>query len=387
MILVILLNIRYIKRINKRNFLFFIGIIILFLIIQIYKSCELKPILNTIFYIFASYIFCLSYINKPYKFIINLNITLRLFTLHAFISIFIYFLFHPLIYKLNINGIQYITILNVFYYILPADGFPRIIGLFWEPGVFQLIANFYLFICINNGYKIKRLLWIIIVVVSTISSTGFVLLLLNALYYVKININIKKLKISIILLLLMFLTIIPTVYNTIYNKWTNDMSGMIRQVNTIIGIKLSLAHPFVGVDTNVDKLIKNVEFNRIEEDLWGVNSPMLSTNYGTVAGGFTNGILSLLLVWGIFIGMYFFYLFFKSRFFPSTLFAIYFLLLFILTNMTEALTDTSFFYIFVISTFVLGRRSKIVDLQSKTKGGFQRKNIEQKPYITDLNTV
>ncbi|HEY4784543.1 MAG TPA: hypothetical protein VIH57_00775 [Bacteroidales bacterium] len=306
----------------------------------------------------GSFIFCFSYKDEPGRFFDDLRITLRLFTFQAFISIFVYILFHPFVFYLNIRAMPYYSICYSFYYFLPEDGFLRITGLFWEPGCLQLIANLYLFLCIINNARVRSLLWPAIVVICTFSTAGFILLSLNAIYYVLKNFKLRRMKLSIIVVLLLSIGIFPIVYQTVHLKLNKNLSGMIRQVNTISGLMLLINHPLVGVDMNVDALVKNPEFNKIQEELWGINSEMLPKKLGSVAGGFTNGFLGLLLKWGIPIGLLMYYLFYKSVFFPNSNVAFYFLFLFLVTNMSEALTDTSLFYVFALSTVVFGIRSQ-----------------------------
>ena len=354
MILVILLNFKYLKRITMNSFVYYVISIFIFSVLQIIKDCSLLSTLNTILIITASYTFLLSYVDNSNRFIDELRLALKLLVFQAFVTIFAFFSLYYFKHLVQIGEMQYYTILNVFYYFIPNDGFPRNTGLFWEPGCLQFIANTLLFIYISSNYKLRKMLWVIAVIISTFSSAGFILLLINCLYYLIKNTNKLKIKYNIGLFIILSILIFPLIYEATYNKWTVNMSGMIRQVNTIAGVKLSFMHPFIGVDVN--NLMNSLEFNKIEEDFWGINSSMISYNFGIVAGGFTNGFLAIFLTWGLFIGIFFYYLFFKSKFFPTSQYALFFLLLFIVANMTEALTNTSFFYVFVISTFVLGRR-------------------------------
>ncbi|MBB3187198.1 hypothetical protein [Microbacter margulisiae] len=355
--LVIVFNLRYVKKIRIYGLLLFAGLIIIFSILQYSKNGSVESTLNTVLIMVASYMFSLSYIGQPQQMLIDLYVTLRLFIIHAFISIFVFIILHPLIRPFLLNGMPYVTIYYLFYYFIPNDGFPRITGLFWEPGTLQFLANVFLFISIYNGKKLKHLMWIVVVVVFTISSTGFVLLMINALFFMNINRKMARMNYSIVFISIIVMFFMPVLSNAIYSKLTTNLSGLIRFSNTYVEFKLLMLHPLVGVDFNVHSLIDNIEFNNIEEAFWGANSPFLPYKYGSIPGGLTNGFLGLLLNWGLFIGIYIYYLFYKSKFFPSSKYASYFLLLVIVANMSEGLTDTAFFYIFVISTLVFGKRN------------------------------
>jgi len=362
MLIVLLANFKYIFVVRIRSIINLFFLLILFFIIQLYKGAEIQFTLNTILIIVASFFFTLPYILNERKFLDDLSVTLKLFVGHAFVTFFIYFIFRPIEIQFHAGVMDYSTIFYLFYYFGDIRDFSlRMSGLFWEPGCLQLFANLYLFICIYKNYDLKKLLWIVFVVLSTVSSTGFVVLLINGIYFLIKKFTVRKIWFSILLFSLFSVFFIPIVYNSVSDKWLNDLSGISRQINTIAGIQLSISHPFVGVKDDLESLMNNSEYNMIEEEIYGNKSDMLSYNFGTIPGGFTNGFLGLMLKWGTFFALLLYFMYFRSPLFPNSKFAFWFLIIFIVSNMTEALTDTSFFYIFILSLLSLGARKNNVE--------------------------
>ena len=367
MLIVFLFNIKYISLVKLKSLFYLVLFILFFIIIQLFKNSEIQFTINTLIIIISSFFFTLPYINNESKFLDDLSITLKLFVGHAFITFFVYFIFRPLEIQFHAGVMDYSTIFYIFYYFGDiADLSLRMSGMFWEPGCMQLFANLFLFICIFNGYKLKKLLWIIFVVMSTVSSTGFVILAVNGMYYIFKNFSIRRIWISLIPISLFTIFIVPSVYNLVAEKWNNDLSGISRQINTIAGIQIAFNHPFIGVKDDLESLMNNSEYNIVEEDIHGAKSDMLSYNFGTIPGGFTNGFLGLMLKWGTIPALLLYFLYFRSSFFPSSKFAFWFLFIYIISNMTEALTDTSLFYIFVMSVITIGIRRK--NLEEKEIG-------------------
>lgn len=329
--------------------------------LQLFKGIIPAVLLNSILLMVSTSVFCLTYVDIPTKFVADLKAVLKLFVLQALISIPVYLLFNDLLENVTVNDTYgYRTFLHLFYYNMSSFNLGgltinRINGLMWESGCLQIFANMYLFIRSYQGKSISRSWWVVLVILFTISSTGFLLLAANLFYYFFMRRGTK---------LATFLLAIPVVVvvmffsvSAAYQKLISDTSGLIRLSDMVIGARLMLLHPLTGV--NMSDLMNNPDFMRLEEDFWGMGSKMISYNAGNIMGGFTNGVFFILISWGAVLGAGIFYLFFRSAFLPSTKFALGIFIIYFVSSFSEPVTDTAFFYLFVLSSIIIGRRSSI----------------------------
>lgn len=129
-------------------------------------------------------------------------------------------------------------------------------GIFWEPGAFQFFLNLGLiFVFESEGsikhYRIKQII-LTVVVLSTQSTTGYLILSLIYIYYVAIN-NAKKMNTSqrIKYIISVAAVCVVGIYvlssNTVQSKFTNDnYSYRTRSVTWEVSSKMILDKPVTG---------------------------------------------------------------------------------------------------------------------------------------------
>lgn len=129
-------------------------------------------------------------------------------------------------------------------------------GIFWEPGAFQFFLNLGLiFVFESEGsikhYRIKQII-LTVVVLSTQSTTGYLILALIYIYYVAIN-NAKKMNTSqrIKYIISVAAVCVVGIYvlssNTVQSKFTNDnYSYRTRSVTWEVSSKMILDKPVTG---------------------------------------------------------------------------------------------------------------------------------------------
>lgn len=129
-------------------------------------------------------------------------------------------------------------------------------GIFWEPGAFQFFLNLGLiFVFESEGsiknYRIKQII-LTVAVLSTQSTTGYLILALIYIYYVAIN-NAKRMNTSqrIKYIISVAAVCVVAIYvlssNTVQSKFTNDnYSYRTRSVTWEVSSKMILDKPIIG---------------------------------------------------------------------------------------------------------------------------------------------
>lgn len=227
----------------------------------------------------------------------------------------------------------------------------RMLGLAWEPGCMQLFLNLLLFLKIRNKEKIKSLIWVIVAVILTGSTVGYLILMVNALYYVKSN-NMKTLVRTMWILIPLAVLVYPFLESNIVSKMgmsddgAMNSSGVVRYRDFYVGLQCLLKHPVLGID--MSDLANNSLYQKYETQ--AIESITGSTNlwyqyFEYAAGGYTNGFFGTTMLWGLF-GIYMIYNFIKSKIWRLNLGKdwIFMPLMFCLTFISEPITNTIIFY-------------------------------------------
>lgn len=150
--------------------------------------------------------------------------------------------------------------MNFFYIYRAYSSFPvlnefneRNIGVFWEGGVYQAFVNIALFLLIDQKkrkYFIFKAVIFVLTIITTFSSTGYIILIFNMLFYV-----IKSGKLSyrkLVLLLVAVVAAICIIYSpAVANKFSSDstsyISYTIRMNDNVNGVKVAMYSPFWGL--------------------------------------------------------------------------------------------------------------------------------------------
>jgi len=138
----------------------------------------------------------------------------------------------------------------------PIFSVHRLSGLFWEPSIAQLFLNLYIFYSIRKGVAVSRLLIAIVCLLFTFSTTGYMLLFINVVYYfLKRNaFNYKA-----VFFTGAIIALFPVLIFNFNNKINEDnTSYMIRLMHYEMGIDLIKRNMLLGVGIKpVDYYYKN----------------------------------------------------------------------------------------------------------------------------------
>lgn len=157
----------------------------------------------------------------------------------------------------NYGGVNYATL--VVANVMKIDGAFRSCSIFREPGVYCI----YLLICIIYElfylprFRLKHLIVFIFALITTFSTTGYLLLALLIVGYIFQNKNLKV-KMWLMILILVFVSfILPSLYDQVFSKLNPDnyeyLSTMSRVSSLVIPFMIFLNNPWgVGLSKFVD---------------------------------------------------------------------------------------------------------------------------------------
>lgn len=210
--------------------------------------------------------------------------------------------------------------------------FARNAGPFWEPGAFQgylLLAILFILNERNIQLYKKSLVILVTAIITTMSTTGYILLAITMCYYVVIywNQSIKKTKDKIMMIVkvvsIMLLAIIVVSYigssNVVSNKFSADnQSFTIRMMDLKYGWGIISQKLFTGFGISSSSLVRALEY------------------YGM--SGNSVGLFAILQYFGVIVGMLFIvWNFYKTCKLYSNLNHVIIILIFAILHMTEAL--------------------------------------------------
>ncbi len=361
-ILIILLSISSFQKIQTKDIRFFVLITMFLIFNKIYNefSFSFNDLLLQISYIIGSYLLLIQYRTlKSNQLVEDFFVALEFFCIHALIGYIIYLLtpnnFTPISGTLN-KSFYYL------FYVSASDfaGIKRNTGLFWEPGIFQLVANLYLFYCIKFKLGLFKIISSILLVLTSFSTTGIILIIvcLVYLFHQKIK-NKKKIIITISIIVLMVMPLLPFLYSNISDKFSSEnTSGLVRMRDFYLGIQLIIEKPFLGhglFDNNY--LIEKGYTGEIENSIFS-NEYLKET--GEMGGGYTNGLLGMFISYGIPLGLITFYFLFRNKFSGPKIFEkVLFSSLIINSMFAEPIFHTPFILMFPLSYYILKNRSNI----------------------------
>jgi len=282
---------------------------------------------------------------KKINFIDELKSVLYWITIHGLVNFVVVILFFQYFTKIpESNSHSFFVFFGTENF---GDLFSRSQGIFWEPGVFQVYLNIFLFISLFLTKKVYKPLVIIILisVLLTLSTTGIVVsfLLLSYYYLISLRFTVKKVSLAILFLPL-FIGLLNLTNNQVVEKISGKKSGsfIARNFDTLTGFNLAINNPWgIGFSS-----IKYQEIARI--DLFNL-TPGIETDRGN-----TNSIAILFFSTGILWGFIILYFMYKQSLFMKHKKVFYisiFLFLF-----TEPLLFTPFFVLILLSGTVSSKK-------------------------------
>lgn len=177
-------------------------------------------------------------------------------------------------------------------------------SIFWEPGILQIVANILVYyIIIDQNKPISQALLPVFIILTTVSTTGFIIL--GFLLFVKFKSGFSLKGKGLARTLVMILVIgafIPILYGEIVHKFTGEAktSSTLRMFDLYMGMSVAFNHPITGIGMNVEKMIEMTGSNTIQiagEDLQSDRGNTNSIILILVKLGFPVTIIAL---WGMY---------------------------------------------------------------------------------------
>lgn len=166
-------------------------------------------------------------------------------------------------------------------------------GLYWEPGVLQIVMNLYLFlILIEKNESYKKSILPILVIISTLSTTGLIIMSVTLF----ISLKKKHIRISFkagIQIVAAFVLLAPFVYSNIREKLTSDTSpsAALRAYDMYNGLLVIRDNPILGVGLDPSQFYLKSKGN----DIFGYDT----SSFNLEDRGNTNTWISIAMMLGL----------------------------------------------------------------------------------------
>ena len=311
--------------------------------------------------IFTTVLVLFYYNNQSNRdvFIDSLYFILKLILIHSLFNFFAYFLFKDNLFLITSEYHESLTYNYLFYY-SPKEGsvinlfgidIHRNAGMFWEAGILQIYLNILFFLEISIFKRNKTLLALIIfAILTTYSTTGLLLLILQIIYF-----GHKKLKNNIkILLLIVLISPLYVFFNANMNEkiyGEGESSFQKRLFDFTQPIFIAIENPLTGVGLDLDRFQEVREEFYINSDLnSSLNQIGIEQKVETTSKGSTNSVMYMLAGMGFPTAFLFIYMFMKQQIITNHR-LIWFILAFI-SVMSEPLLFRPFFFMFIVSGFI-----------------------------------
>ena len=295
--------------------------------------------------------------NKDY-FINSLYFVLKLILFQSLFSFIAYFFVKDNLFLLTSEYHDTETFNYLFYYSVKEGSLINLFGLdihrnsgiFWEPGILQVYLNILFFLEVSIFNRNKKLLGLIILgILSTYSTTGLLILIIQLIYFSQTELK-RYIPIIFIVLISIPLYFISSVNlnEKIYGE--REFSFQKRLFDLTQPFFIALEHPITGVGLDI------VQFQNVREEFY-INSNLnnmlaevgIQQKLETTSKGSTNSIMYMLAGMGFPTSILFIFMFIKQQIITKHRF-IWFTLSFF-SVMSEPLLFKPFFFIFIISGF------------------------------------
>ena len=350
------------KSVFYSSFLALFVVLALFVINFIY-AINLQSLTQYSFFgvITFTTILTLVYFNNQVNkegFINSLYFVLKLILFHSLFSFILYFIVKDHLDLLTSEYHDTETYNYLFYYSVKEGSiinffgldFHRNAGIFWEPGILQIYLNILLFLEVNVFKRNKRLLALIIIgILSTYSTTGLLLLMIQLIYFLKTE-SKKYIAIFLITLIAIPLYFFSSInFNEkIYGE--REFSFQKRLFDLTQPFFIALERPITGIGLDID------QFQEVREEFYITSN--LNEMFGevgieqkleTTSKGSTNSVMYMLAGMGFPTAILFVFMLFKQNIVTEKKKLFFFIVL--VSVMSEPLLFKPFFFLFLISGF------------------------------------
>ncbi|MDG1349222.1 MAG: O-antigen ligase family protein [Flavobacteriales bacterium] len=296
-------------------------------------------------------------------FIKRLYFVLKVIVIHACINVLIYGIVKDSVVTISNLFHECQTFANVFFYsslqkkftLMSFVGFDfyRNQGLFWEAGVLQVFLNIFLYLELFIFKKSK--FWVLLAIFSiltTYSTTGISILLIQIVYYIKYEMKNRKVLIPFVLVLSFPVYLIFSV--NVEEKIVGDQEASFqkRYFDLVQPLFIALQNPLTGIGLDLDKFqeyrssfyFESSLFNSVQDKV-GLELKMDITDQGS-----SNSFMFLLSTMGFPTFILFIYMFFNQIIFNQRKYLLFSII--ILSLMTSPLLLRPFFFLFIMSGFM-----------------------------------
>jgi len=291
----------------------------------------------------------------------RLYFILKLIVLHAFIQVIAYLVIGNNLTPITTFEYECDTFYHIFYYssienaAIPLFGLDimRNQGLFWEAGVAQVFFNIFFFLEAHIMRKNRGLLIITaFVIMTTYSTAGIAILLIQLIYY--FFLEMKSSKIIIPIMLIIFIPIYSIFTSNLEEKISGEKEASFqkRYFDLVQPFFIALQHPLTGVGLDLNKFkdyrsefyVNSTSLNFLQDEV-GVDLKMSNTKEGS-----SNHFMFLLATMGFPTGLFFIYMLFKQRLITVRKHML--LTIIVLALMSSPLLLRPFFFVFIMSGIV-----------------------------------
>ncbi len=301
------------------------------------------------FVIFLTAIFsALTYQDKKSQFLNHLYVVLKIILIHSLINFIAYPFVKPFLFEISNERFDCLTFYNLFFYLgdthlsnVLGVELARNQGFFWEPGVLQILLNLLLFI---EAFVFKRngtRFWLtILAIMSTFSTTGLVVMLIQLAIYFSRIIQRK------IYLAPIFSLILVGVFFVTQNNVEDKLSGsgqvsfQARFFDLVQPLYILSDNPFTGVGLDDEQYVEIRQ-----QPNYSLNIGLL--DFSNRSKGSTNSVMYFLAAAGIPFALIVFFFMYNQQFMLEK--RLWFFIFTVVSLMTEPLLLRPFFLTFVMS--------------------------------------
>ena len=367
LVVLIILSLLFIGKKIKKSIFFssFLALLVVLVLFAINFVFAINPQSLTKYSFFAITIFTtvltLFYFNNQGNkaiFVNSLYFVLKLLLFHSLLSFIVYFFVKENLFLITSEYHESLTYSYLFYYspnemnVINLFGLDihRNAGLFWEPGILQSYLNILFFLEISVFKRNKRLLVLIVIgILSTYSTTGLFLLMIQTIYFLQKEFK-KNLAMILIAIVGIPLYILLSINMNEKIHGEGESSFQKRLIDLTQPFFIALENPLTGVGLDVDR------FQEVREEFY-INSNLnnmlgkvgIEQKVETTSKGSTNSVMYMLAGMGFPATMLFLYMFMKQQIVINHRF-IWFIITFV-SVMSEPLLFRPFFFLFIISGF------------------------------------
>ena len=291
-------------------------------------------------------------------FINSLYFVLKLILFHALFNFIAYFFIKNNLSLITSEYHESFTFNYLFHYPSRENSMINLFGLdmyrnagiFWEAGILQIYLNILFFLEVSIFKKNKKLLALIILaILTTYSTTGILLLMLQIVYFTRKELKSKpKILFLIILMIPLYSIFSSNLTEKVYGE--GESSFQKRLFDLTQPVFITIKNPLTGVGLDLDRFQEVREGFYINSDINSVlRSFGIEQKVETTSKGSTNSVMYMLAGMGFPTAFLFIYMFFKQQIIRDNR-LMWFIITFV-SVMSSPLLLRPFFFLFIVSGF------------------------------------